>query len=167
MAKQDADLSSCRIRLMTSGSGGFGVYFGNKSQSFQSGVSFDNEPFILVAVRINNTTGQCHMWVNGNKSAQVGNWGAWTAANSPAKDKVLTDGAVFSTGWNGNPAAGVYETVDTFAFYNRALSDAEIDDVNKKLQEARWPSTVRVEGWTTNTGKESWQRYDYSVDTEL
>ena len=107
------------------------------------------------------------MWVNGNKSAQVGSWGAWTAANSPAKDKVLTDGAVFSTGWNGNPEAGVRETVDMFAFYNRALSDAEIDDVNKKLLDARWPSTVRIEGWTVNGGKESWQRYDYSVDTEL
>lgn len=167
MMQQDADNSTARMRFITSSNGQFGVYFGNKSQGFQTGILFDNNPTILVAVRINNATGQCHMWANGNKSAQVGNWGAWTAANSPAKDKVMTDGAFFSCGWNGNPVYSVNADVDTFAFYNRALSDAEIDAVNKKLMDERWPNTVRIEGWTTNAGKESWQRYDYSVDTEL
>ena len=167
MSQRDADNSAARLRLSSASNGQFAVYFGNKSQSFGVNVAFDNNPTILVALRINNVTGQCHLWVNGNKAAQVGNWGAWTAANSPAKDKVLTDGAFFSCGWNGNPSYAVNADVDTFAFYNRALSDAEIDAANKKLMTERWPDTIRIEGWTTNGSLQSWQRYDYSVDTEL
>lgn len=118
-----------------------------------------------VIVRVNNTTGSINIWIDGinvvNKSISA--WNITTTGFT----KVATSGIPYlaTTGANNYFSDGKIELDDVF-IYNRALTDAEVNQINAVMIQQAWREKVTVEINSRRGNVKSYQTFSHTMTTK-
>ena len=117
-----------------------------------------------VIVRVNNTTGSINIWIDGIKvvNKPISAWNTTTTGFT----KVATSGIPYlaTTGANNYFSNGKIELDDVF-IYNRALTDAEVNQINAVMIQQAWREKVTVEMKTVRGNLSSWQTFKHTFST--
>ena len=117
-----------------------------------------------VIVRVNNTTGSINIWIDGIKvvNNSISAWNRTTTGFT----KVATSGIPYlaTTGDNNYFSNGNIELDDVF-IYNRALTDAEVNQINAVMIQQAWSEKVTVEMKTVRGNLSSWQTFKHTFST--
>mgnify|MGYP003584595116 FL=1 len=115
-----------------------------------------------VIVRVNNTTGSINIWIDGIKvvNKSISAWNKTTTGFT----KVATSGIPYlaTTGADNYFSNGFIELDDVF-IYNRALTDAEINQINAVMIQPAWSEKVTVEMKTVRGNLSSWQTFKHTI----
>ncbi len=117
-----------------------------------------------VIVRVNNVTGSINIWIDGIKvvDKSIAAWNRTTTGFT----KIATKGIPYlaTTGENNYFSNGYIELDDVF-IYNRALTDAEINQINAVMIRQAWREKVTVEMKTVRGNLSSWQTFSHTMTT--
>ena len=142
----------------------FGLSFGDNYPNSITTTSPLPSDWCDVIVRVNNTTGSINVWINGIKVVDK-SISAWNTATT-GFTKTATNAVPYlaTTGANTYFSNGYIELDDVF-MYNRALTDAEINQINAVMIKPAWSEQVTVEMKTERDNLTSWQTFKHTFST--
>ena len=117
-----------------------------------------------IVVRVDNTKGTIYIWIDGVKTVNK-SIGAWNTTMQ-GFTKVATEAIPYiaTTGTGSNFSNGNIELDDLF-YFNRALSDTEIEQINNVMMQKTWSNQVAIEMKTVRGNLESWQTFKHIMTT--
>lgn len=143
--------------------GVFGLSLGDNSPNETTTTTKLPNQWCDVIVRVNNTTGSINIWIDGIKvvNKSISAWNTTTTGFT----KVATSGVPYlaTTGANNYFSNGNIELDDVF-IYNRALTDAEVNQINAVMVQQAWSEKVTVEMKTVRGNLESWQTFKHTLN---
>ena len=161
----DTSNSNIQMKAFWINSGGvFGLSFGDNYPNSITTTSPLPSDWCDVIVRVNNTTGSINVWINGIKVVDK-SISAWNTATT-GFTKTATNAVPYlaTTGANNYFSNGYIELDDVF-MYNRALTDAEINQINAVMIKPAWSEQVTVEMKTERDNLTSWQTFKHTFST--
>ena len=161
------DTSNSNIQMKTfwiNSDGVFGLSLGDNYPNETTTTTTLPNQWCDVIVRVNNTTGSINIWIDGIKvvDKSITAWNTTTTGFT----KVATSGIPYlaTTGANNYFSYGNIE-LDDFFIYNRALTDAEINQINAVMIKQAWSEKVTVEMKTVRDNLSSWQTFKHTIST--
>ena len=161
----DTSNSNVQMKTFWINSGGvFGLSLGDNYPNQTTTETPLPNQWCDVIVRVNNVTGSINIWIDGIKvvDKSIAAWNRTTTGFT----KIAKYGIPFlaTTGANNYFSNGYIELDDVF-IYNRALTDAEINQINAVMIQQEWSEKVTVEMKTVRGNLSSWQTFKHTIST--
>ena len=158
----DTSNNNSQMKTFWINSGGvFGLSLGDNYPNETTTTTTLPNKWCDVIVRVNNTTGSINIWIDGIKvvDKSISAWNRTTTGFT----KIATSGVPYlaTTGANNYFSNGNIELDDVF-IYNRALTDAEINQINAVMIQQAWSEKVTVEMKTVRDNLSSWQTFKHT-----
>ena len=159
----DTSNSNVQMKTFWINSGGvFGLSLGDNYPNGTTTTTPLPNQWCDVIVRVNNATGSINIWIDGIKvvDKSIAAWNTTTTGFT----NIAKNGIPYlaTTGENNYFSNGNIELDDVF-IYNRALTDAEINQINAIMIKQAWSEKVTVEMKTVRGNLSSWQTFKHTI----